>query len=173
MLRKKLYGRRREYRKTWPSIQNKFVCVCVCACVCACARVCVRACALAWVCACACVVCVFVCMCVCVCVCVCVCIWDFRARQHLRSLAPVMNDYGWLRWPNDIRGPWGLKHPDICITGEGKKSHPGNVSRPGIEPGPAAWQARMIPPVPQGWTIQNKRLPNSSAKGYRLKPLRW
>ena len=47
-------------------------------------------------------------------------IWDFRARQRLRSLAPVMNDYGWLWWPNDIRGPWGLKLPDICLTGEEK-----------------------------------------------------
>ena len=26
-----------------------------------------------------------------------------------RSFAPVMNDDGWLRWPNDIRGPWGPK----------------------------------------------------------------
>ena len=35
----------------------------------------------------------------------------------------------------------GLKIPDICLTGEGKtpeKPHPGNLSRPGIEPGPAA-----------------------------------
>ena len=31
----------------------------------------------------------------------------------------------------------GLKLPDICLTGE-KKPHPGNLSRPGIEPGPAA-----------------------------------
>ena len=33
-------------------------------------------------------------------------------------------------------GPWGLKLPDICLIG-GEKPHPGNVSRPGIEPGPA------------------------------------
>ena len=34
----------------------------------------------------------------------------------------------------------GLKLPDICITGEEKpreKPHPGNLSRPGIEPEPA------------------------------------
>ena len=31
-----------------------------------------------------------------------------------------MNDYGWLWWPNDIRGPRGLKLPDICLTGEEK-----------------------------------------------------
>ena len=41
----------------------------------------------------------------------------------------------------------GLKLRDICLTGEGKprkKPHPGNLSRTGIEPGPAAWQARML-----------------------------
>ena len=31
----------------------------------------------------------------------------------------------------------GLKLPDICLTGE-EKPHPGNLSRPGIEPGPTA-----------------------------------
>ena len=49
----------------------------------------------------------------------------------------------------------GLKLPDICLTGEEnprKKPHPGNLSRPGIEPGPAAWQSRMLPPFPQRWT---------------------
>ena len=51
---------------------------------------------------------------------VCMYIWGFRAHQYLRSLAPIMNDYGWLWWPDDIRGPWGLKLPDICLTGEEK-----------------------------------------------------
>ena len=49
----------------------------------------------------------------------------------------------------------GLKFPDIRPTGEEnpeKKPHPGNVSRPGIEPGPAARQARMLPLVAQRWT---------------------
>ena len=51
----------------------------------------------------------------------CICtMYGFRARQHLRSLAPVMNDYGWLLWPNDIRAPWGPKLPYICLTGEEK-----------------------------------------------------
>ena len=36
-----------------------------------------------------------------------------------------------------------------------RKPHPGNWSRPGIEPGPATWQARMLPPVPQRCTIFN------------------
>ena len=33
------------------------------------------------------------------------------------------------------------------------KPHPENLSRPGIERGPAAWQARMLPPGPQWWTL--------------------
>ena len=83
---------------------------------------------------------------------VCMYIWGFRACQHLRSLAPVMSDE-W--WPNDIRGPWGPKaswHLSYWWGKPRKKPHPGNLSRPGIEPGPAAGQANMLPPVPQRWT---------------------
>ena len=83
-------------------------------------------------------------------------IWGFRAGQHFRSLAPLMNDYGWKWWSNDIRGPWGPKtswHMSYRWGKTPKKRHPGNLYRPGIEPGPAAWQARMLPPVPQRWTV--------------------
>ena len=48
----------------------------------------------------------------------------------------------------------GLKLPDICLRGEEKprkKPHPGNLSLPGIEPGPAAWQVHMLPLAPQWW----------------------
>ena len=86
---------------------------------------------------------------------VCMYIWGFRARQHLRSLAPVMNDDGWFRWPNDIRGPCGPKaswHLSYRWGKTPKKPHPRNLSRPGIESGPAAWQARMLPLAPQRWT---------------------
>ena len=34
-----------------------------------------------------------------------------------------------------------------------KKSRAGNLFRPGIEPGPAAWQARMLSLAPQRWTF--------------------
>ena len=86
----------------------------------------------------------------------CMYIWGFRARQHLRSLAPVMNDDGWLWWPNDIWGPWRPKaswHLSYRWGKTPKKPHPENLSRPEIEPGPAAWQARMLPLVPQRWTL--------------------
>ena len=49
----------------------------------------------------------------------------------------------------------GLKLPDIHLTDEEKppkKPHPGNLSRLGIKPRPTAWQARMLPLVPQRWT---------------------
>ena len=86
---------------------------------------------------------------------VCMYIWGFRARQHLRSVASVMNDdYEWW-WPNYIRGPWGSKaswHLSYRWRKTPRKPHPGNLSRPGIEPEPAAWQALMLPPVPQQWT---------------------
>ena len=37
-----------------------------------------------------------------------------------------------------------------------EKLHPGKLSRPGIEPGAAAWQARMLPLVSQRWTQNSK-----------------
>ena len=48
----------------------------------------------------------------------------------------------------------GLKLPEICFIGEEKprENLTQETSRPGIEPGPAAWQARMLPPAPQRWT---------------------
>ena len=48
----------------------------------------------------------------------------------------------------------GLKLPDMSYRGgkTPKKPHPGNFYRPGIEPGPAAWQARMLPLALQQWT---------------------
>ena len=61
----------------------------------------------------------------------------FRARQHLRSLAPLMND------DNDgqmIFGDLGgLKLPDICLTGEEKpreRPHPETCPDRGSNPGP-------------------------------------
>ena len=50
---------------------------------------------------------------------VCMYIWCFRARQHLRSLAPVMNadDNDGQMIFGDVGG---LKLPDICLIGEEK-----------------------------------------------------
>ena len=80
-------------------------------------------------------------------------------RQHTPSTHPVIptrriwnDEYDGQKIVGDFGG---LKFPDICLTGEEKprkKPHPGNLSRPGIEPGPAAWQARMLPLAPQRWT---------------------
>ena len=61
-------------------------------------------------------------------------------------------------WPNDIRGPWGggkaSRHLSYRWRKAPKKTSPGKIlSLPGIEPGPAAWQAPMLPPGPQRWTL--------------------
>ena len=65
----------------------------------------------------------------------------------------------WLWRPNDIRGPCGHKSFLTFVLqmkkNPEKKPHPGNLSRPRIEPGPAACQARMLPPAPQRWTCSN------------------
>ena len=86
---------------------------------------------------------------------VCMYIWGFKVRQYLGSLTSEMKAYWWLWWPNDIRGlcwpmaPWHLSY----IWGKTpKKSHPGNLSRPDIEPRTAAWQTCMLLPAPQRWT---------------------
>ena len=110
-----------------------YVCWCVglCVCVCVCFGVCV------------CVL-VFVCVCVCVCVLVgvyaCVCprmlTGSFRARQHLRTLAPVVNEYLYWRLyrPNDNRGPSGPKaawNSSYRCEKTPKKTCPDRGSNPG------------------------------------------
>ena len=56
------------------------------------------------------------------------------------------------KWYSGTLGPKASWHLSYRWGKTPKKSHPGNLSRPGIESGPAAWQARMLPPVPQWWT---------------------
>ena len=81
-----------------------------------------------------------------------------QAHTHTLSHPNKANMEWWLRRPNDIRGPWGPKvswHLSYRWGKTRKKPHPGNLSTPGIEPGPAAWQARMLPFAPQRWTLKN------------------
>ena len=93
--------------------------------------------------------------------------WSAQCRGHLRDSTnmkdnththshPNKANMEWLlRRPNDTRGPCGLKvsrHLSYRWGKTPKKPHPGNLSRPGIEPGPAAWQALMLPLAPQRWT---------------------
>ena len=66
------------------------------------------------------------------------------------------NIKGWLWRPNDIRGPCGPNASWHLSYRWGKtpnKPHSENLSRPGIELRPAAWQAGMLPPAPQWWTL--------------------
>ena len=70
----------------------------------------------------------------------------------------IMDDYDGQMMFGDLVG---LKIPDIRMTGEEKprkKPHSGNLSRPGMEPGPAAWPARMLPLVPQRYGVSNRRV---------------
>ena len=50
---------------------------------------------------------------------------------------------------------WGLNLPDICLTGQEKleKTSLRKLVPTRDRTGPAARQARMLPPVPQRWTI--------------------
>ena len=87
-----------------------------------------------------------------------------RQHKYERHYTPSTHPFIPTRriWNNDYGGQMifgdlvGLKFPDICLTGEEKprkKPHPGNLSRPGIGPGPAAWQACILPLAPPRWTI--------------------
>ena len=73
--------------------------------------------------------------------------------KHTLSHPNKANIEWWWRRPNDTRGPWGPKasrHLSYRWGKTPKKRQPGNLSRPGIEPGPAAWQ--VLPLAPQRWT---------------------
>ena len=86
-----------------------------------------------------------------------VCIFGFKGASTSKVIGArnemMMDDYDGQMIFGDLVG---LKLPDIRFTGEEKprkKPHPGNLSRPGCEPGPAGWHARMLPLVPQWWTV--------------------
>ena len=57
-----------------------------------------------------------------------------------------------VKWYSGTLGPKASWHLSYRWGKTPKKPHPGNLSQSGIEPGPAAWQARMLPLVPQRWT---------------------
>ena len=86
----------------------------------------------------------------------CMCIFGFKGASTSKVIGArnemMMDDYDGQMIFGELVG---LKLPDIRLTGEEKprkKPHPGNLSRPGIEPGPPARQARVLPLVPQRWT---------------------
>ena len=69
------------------------------------------------------------------------CIFGFKGASTSKVIGAhnemMMDDYDGQMIFGDLVG---LKLPDIRLTGEEKprkKPHPGNLSRPGIEPGPA------------------------------------
>ena len=63
------------------------------------------------------------------------------------------DDYGSQMIFEDLCGPKVSWHLVLQVRKKPKKPLPRNLSRPGIEPGPSAWQVRMLPPVPQRRTV--------------------
>ena len=51
------------------------------------------------------------------------------------------------KWYSGTLGPKTSRHLSYRWGKTSKKPHLGNLYRPGIEPGSAAWQARMLPPL--------------------------
>ena len=87
--------------------------------------------------------------------------WKTIHTTHTLSHPNKANMEWWWRRPNDIRGPWGPKvswHLSYRWGKTQKKPDPGNLSRPGIEPGPAAWQACMLPLAPQRWAVKHFKI---------------
>ena len=90
---------------------------------------------------------------------------DGASSEHERRYTPTIHHHsnkanmkGWLWRPNDIQEPCGPKtfwHLSYRWGKTPKKPHLGNLSRPGIEPGLAAWHSRKLPPAPQRWTKVN------------------
>ena len=75
---------------------------------------------------------------------------SFRARQHQRSLATVMNDFWWLWWSMISGDERGLHFPDIVLRlwkNTGKKSQPGKLTWPGSNQGPLGERQRCYPPT--------------------------
>ena len=82
--------------------------------------------------------------------------WKTIHSTHTPIHSNKVNMRGWQLGQMILGNLVGLKLPSICFTGEEKPrkiTHLGNLSRPGIEPGPSAWQARMLPPAPERWTL--------------------
>ena len=83
-----------------------------------------------------------------------------RQHKHERRYTPSTHTFipTTRIWNDDycgemiFGGPCEPKVSFLQVRKNPEKPHPGNLSRLGIEHGPAAWQARMLPPVPQRWT---------------------
>ena len=96
--------------------------------------------------------------------------------KHTLSHHNKANMEWWLRRPNDIRGPWGPKvswHLSYRWGKTLKKPRPGNLSRLGIEPGPAAWQGRVLPLAPQRWTSVKYCIKNQRETGQIIMSEKW
>ena len=80
----------------------------------------------------------------------------FLGRVNIQQIIDARNEWVWMimmaKWYSGTWGPKASRHLSYRWGKTPKKPHPGNLSRPGIEPGPAALQARMLPLAPQRFT---------------------
>ena len=83
----------------------------------------------------------------------------FRTRLHQR---PMISGDGWhTKFFRHLSYSWGKTR---------EKPQPGQLTRPGIEPGPARWETTMLPlyhsggPVPAGWEAIT--LPTGKSSGH-------
>ena len=70
----------------------------------------------------------------------------FHGASTSKVIGTRMTWLWWLCWLMISRDTWGLSFSDICLTVEEKprkKPQSGKLTRPGIEPRPARWEATM------------------------------
>ena len=86
---------------------------------------------------------------------ICICIFEVLGRATSQVIG-ARNEWLWMimmaKCNSGTVGSKASCHLSYRWGKTPKKPHPRNLSRPGIEPWPAAWQARMLPPVPHRWT---------------------
>ena len=78
-----------------------------------------------------------------------------RKHKHERRYTPSMYSFVLTRWiwRDDYAGQMIFGDLVLQIRKNPVKNSSRNLSRPGIEPEPAAWEARMLPPAPRWWTF--------------------
>ena len=77
-------------------------------------------------------------------------IYGFRAHQHQKSLAPIMNDFLWLWWPMISRNGLGLIFPTFANSWG--KTSTRKTDPTGDQTRATRWEETMLPPQPQQWS---------------------
>ena len=94
--------------------------------------------------------------------------WKTMNTIHAPIHCNKANMKGWIWRPNDIRSPYGPKaswHVSYRWGKTPKKPRPETCPDRGPNPGPLR-DTRMVPPVPQRWTIHNQWFYFNKLYGY-------